>query len=704
MTDTQETAAPPADGATTAFSRPRGAPGAAVFAVLGALLLMPLIYLPQLHQIHSLPKVTVFRLAVVLMLLSWGLRLLTGPRRTLRLRLPDVFLAAFLVWLGFTAALSAFPGASLLGLSPRYEGLLGFAGVGVFYYTASRATVTQLRAVLRALTASGALLGALAVLEMLGPYRPPGFDAFGARAVSTLGNPVFVGAWLTLTIPGTLALLALAPKRLERAAAVCAPAPQAAALYLTAGRGAWLGTAVGLAVALGLAALVTARSGSGRRAWRGRVLWSLGASLAVIALALAITAAARPDLRDSASARVGEAVAGVAQANPGGTAETRLLMWRATAGLVAEKPLLGAGLETFLADFPQVRPLRLVQIEGADAYPDRPHNHWLYLAVSGGVPALLLHLLFLGSVGWCSLRVIFREDAAWQRRLAVCALLGAAAAYEVQGLFSLSLPWIAAGAASVQGLLVSLSGTRAGNRAAPKRRWRPRVSGRPTLTGRRLVADRPAPAAAARVGGALLLVAALPFLTETIRQDWADWDFARAGTQPWDALRLTERAVRLSPRDADYVLGRGAAIERAAAEQGSPALYGAAIALYRDADRRIPSHPDVAFSLARVRTASGDTVGARAEYDALLARDPFHGGALFNVASLSLQTGDPARAIDSLRTLISYAPADAEAWYYLGSAYEAVGDATNAADPYKRALEIVPGYEEAAAGLERVGR
>lgn len=675
-----------------------------MFAVLGALLLMPLIYLPQLHQIHSLPKVTVFRLAVVLMLLSWGIHLLTGPRPSLRLRHPDVLLAAFLVWLGFTATLSAFPGASLLGLSPRYEGLLGFAGVGVFYYTAARASLPHLRAVLQALTASGALLGALAVLEMLGPYRPPGFDAFGTRAVSTLGNPVFVGAWLALTIPGTLALLALAPRRAERAAAVCALAPQAAALYLTAGRGAWLGTAVGLAVALALTALVAIRPGPGGQAWRRRAAWTLGAAVGVIALSLAIAAVARPDLRDAASARVGEAVTGTTRTGAGGTAETRLLMWRATAGMVAERPLLGAGLETFLADFPQVRPLRLVQIEGADAYPDRPHNQWLYLSYSGGVPALLLHLLFLGSIFWYSLRVVFRENAAWQRRLAVCALLGAAAAYEVQGLFGLSLPWIAAGVAAVQGLLVSLSATRAGDRVAPEARWTPRLSGRPAQTRLRLVADRPAAAAMVHVGGVLLLLAALPFLTETIRQGWADWDFTRAGTQPWNALGLTERAVRLSPRDADYVLGRGAALERAAAEQNSPALYDETIALYHDANRRIPSHPDVAFSLARVRAESGDTAGAIVQYEALLARDPFHGGALFNVAALSLQRGDPARAIDSLRTLLSYAPADAEAWYYLGSAYEAVGDATSAADSYKRALEIDPGYAEAAAGLERAGR
>lgn len=281
---------------------------------------------------------------------------------------------------------------------------------------------------------------------------------------------------------------------------------------------------------------------------------------------------------------------------------------------------------------------------------------------------------------------------------------GAAAAYEIQGLFSLSLPWIAAGAASVQGLLVSLSGTRGGDRAAPEQSGTFRVGRRPAGSGRRPWADRPAPAAMARVGGVLLLLAALPFLTETIRQGWADWDFTRARTQPWNTLALTERAVRLSPRDADYVLGRGAALERAAAEQGSPALYDEAIALYRDADRRIPWHPDVAFSLARARTASGDTAEAIAEYDALLARDPFHGGALFNVATLGLQTGDPARAITPLRTLLSYAPADAEAWYYLGSAYEAIGDATNAADSYRNALEASPGFQEATEGLERLGR
>ncbi|MHB1344075.1 MAG: O-antigen ligase family protein [Thermoleophilia bacterium] len=689
-----------------------------MIAAAGAVLLMPLVYVPQLYQIHSIPKVTVFRLAVVVMLGAWALRLLAGTRRgegrgaaageradrrlVPGLRLPDLFFATFLIWLGFTAAASDHPGAALLGLSPRYEGFLGFVGYGAFYWTAARATTVQARSLLRALTASATVLAALALLEMLGPFRPPGFDAFGARAVSTLGNPVFVGAWLALSLPGAFALLALSTGTHERAAIIASMAPQAAALYLTTARGSWVGAAFGLTVALALAATVAARPGRAGARWRRRALTIITASTVIVLLAVAVVGIARPTVTAGAGARLGEAVA-VTRSEPGGSVETRLLMWRATAGLVAERPLIGAGLESFLADFPRVRPLGLVRIEGADAYPDRPHNHLLYLAFSGGVPALILYLLFLGSVFVMAVSVVLRTEGPWQRRLALCGLVGAVAAYEVQALFSFSIPWVTACAACMQGLIVALAGTRrpapsASSATATVRETRPRRA-----TGRATLATRPATRRTlGSAAGVLLLLVALPFFTETLRQTWADVDFARARSQPWEALRLTERAVRLSSRDSDYVLGRGDVLERAAALPGSAALLDQAAALYRTAQDRIPAHPDIGFSLARVLAGSGDTRDALVEYDSIVARDPYHAGALFNLAVLSLQTGDPARAVAPLATLTSFAPADAEAWYYLGSAYEGIGDTAKAIAAYGRAVTAAPGFPEAAEALERL--
>jgi len=679
---------------------------------------MPLVYVPQLHQIHSIPKVTVFRLAVVVMLGAWALRLLMGPSRggdshvaapersggrpRPGLRVPDLFFAAFLIWLGFTAAASDHPGAALLGLSPRYEGFLGFIGYGVFYWTAARATMVQARSLLRALTASATILAALALLEMLGPFRPPGFDAFGARAVSTLGNPVFVGAWLALSLPGAFALLALSTGPRERAGIIASMVPQAAALYLTTARGPWVGAAFGLTVALALAATVAARPGRAGARWRRRALTIIAASTVLVLLAVAAVGIARPTVTAGAGARLGEAVAAT-RSDAGGSVETRLLMWRATAGLVAERPLIGAGLESFLADFPRVRPLGLVQIEGADAYPDRPHDHLLYLAFSGGVPAAILYLLFLGSVVVLAVRVVLRTEGPWQRRLALCGLVGAVAAYEVQALFSFSIPWVTAGAASMQGLVVALAGARRSAASASSAIAAVRETRPPRAPRRAALATRPATRKTLeRAAGVLLLVVALPFFTETLRQTWADVDFARTRSQPWEALRLSERAVRLSPRNSDYVLARGDLLERTAAPPGSAALLDEAAALYRTAERHIPAHPDIGFSLARVLASSGDTRDALVEYDSIVARDPYHAGALFNLAALSLQTGDPARAVAPLVTLTSFAPADAEAWYYLGNAYEGIGDTAEAIAAYGRAVAAAPGFPEAAEALERL--
>lgn len=89
-----------------------------------------------------------------------------------------------------------------------------------------------------------------------------------------------------------------------------------------------------------------------------------------------------------------------------GTLARRLVMWRSTLDLIVQRPLLGWGEDTFLAEFPQVRPLRMLQLEDYRACPEIPHNHWLYLARAERVPALALYLVFLAALAIETLTIV----------------------------------------------------------------------------------------------------------------------------------------------------------------------------------------------------------------------------------------------------------------------------------------------------------
>ena len=224
------------------------------------------------------------------------------------------------------------------------------------------------------------------------------------------------------------------------------------------------------------------------------------------------------------------------------SAQSRPVLWRATIGLIAERPTLGWGPESFLQQFPRVRPLRLLQLTDYTSYADRPHNHWLYLAYAGGIPALAAYLVFVLLLLRRGMRTLFDRRSSRCRSLAVAACLGAIAGYEIQAFFSFSLPMIAPLAAVIQGGLVALT----------RPRW-PRLaveggtagdsSGHRSLP--RLALGRKA----CVTGAVVLLGLSLPFVSESVRLLGADYLYMKAAREPWDAPALLSRSVSLAPRD-----------------------------------------------------------------------------------------------------------------------------------------------------------
>lgn len=86
-----------------------------VAVVAVALAAILLVYWTSLTYGFSIPKVTVFRLAVAALCLL-GFVWLAGGQKTFRIEAPHVLAFAFLGWLFAASLLSPWPLASLLGL------------------------------------------------------------------------------------------------------------------------------------------------------------------------------------------------------------------------------------------------------------------------------------------------------------------------------------------------------------------------------------------------------------------------------------------------------------------------------------------------------------------------------------------------------------------------------------------------------------
>jgi O-Antigen ligase len=282
------------------------------------------------------------------------------------------------------------PHAQLIGLPPRYEGIvalpvyLGGVAAGARLLGRDRASGSTAW-FLRSLSLATLAIGLVAILEAVGVELLPGT---GARAGSLLGNASDEGA-VALVFLGPLTAVAVAGRRPLHIAAAGAAA---VTLICSGSRGALVGLIV-LAVVL---CLLTPR----RR------------PAVVVAIASAVLLAAAfvtPGVR--------ERVLGTSPL-ASKTATGRWLLLQEGVRLTAAEPLLGFGLSGFVDNAPREHTPEYERVIGAENPPDSPHDWVLQAAVAGGVGLSLI-----------AFALVFLTVRNGRRRLARQPTAGEAAAY-----------------------------------------------------------------------------------------------------------------------------------------------------------------------------------------------------------------------------------------------------------------------------------
>jgi len=216
----------------------------------------------------------------------------------------------------------------------------------------------------RVFVAVAATEASLAALQLaLGPLSLHllGSAPRRAYAFGTLGVPNWVGALTAMALPA--ALLAPSPRRLDAVLA----ALLVVGLAVAGSRGAWL-------AAIGTLLFVRVRSGE----WRMTRPLLAGALLGALVVA---------------------ATGGTAWHGPG-SVSGRLLIWRATAEIIAAHPLLGVAPGGFAGAYPAA--LHAVMAQPGTHVPPRPtafvtHAHDLLLAIMAerGIVGLLAFIWFV---------------------------------------------------------------------------------------------------------------------------------------------------------------------------------------------------------------------------------------------------------------------------------------------------------------------
>jgi tetratricopeptide (TPR) repeat protein/O-antigen ligase len=313
----------------------------------------------------------------------------------------------------FASLLSVDPRASWLGGHNRLQGTYTWAA----YLVVFLAVVTLLRdrlqldRLLFALVLPSLPVGLYGLLQKLSsPDRKldpmPWLGDTSKRVASTMGNSIFVSAYLILTVPITLVLLARAMRDLDEdesntavlrvSAYLVMLAMQMITIVLSQSRGPWLGLLGGIF----LLALLLA-------AWRGRrvMLAMLGAGAAVAAFLVVFNLPNSPlaPLRSVPYlGRLGQ-VFEVER----GTGRVRVLIWTGAAELVTSDPvrlLVGWGPESMQVAYNRFYQPELANLESRNASPDRSHNETFDTLVNSGLIGFLAYLFLFTSIFYHGLK------------------------------------------------------------------------------------------------------------------------------------------------------------------------------------------------------------------------------------------------------------------------------------------------------------
>ncbi|MBI3564734.1 MAG: O-antigen ligase family protein [Elusimicrobia bacterium] len=344
---------------------------------------------PAFAEAYTLPKLFFLALGAAV---AWAGLAGRGARST---GLDRPVAALWLAMLAATAV-SVDPAASALGMHPQqFYGLLPLALVAALYYAAAAAGAEGEEPVADAFILLAAALAAFAVAQraagrpiLTGEPLPEGY-----RVTSTIGNPVMLGGCLAFLLPFVLRG-ALGPRpRVPRALLPLV----VVGLALTWARGAWASAelACGLYLVFDGRVRVDAR--------RAR---ALGLACAVAAAPAYLLLQRRLAKGDSDSMRVE--------------------MLKAAPPMLAERPWLGWGPDTYMIPFRRHKTDRWVKVSHATFVLQlSAHDDLLQAAVTLGLPGLAAYLWLLAAAA-----------AAFRRRLsAPDAGFAAAAAAGLAGLF-----------------------------------------------------------------------------------------------------------------------------------------------------------------------------------------------------------------------------------------------------------------------------
>jgi O-antigen ligase len=397
-------------------------------------------------------KAAVLRSIAILMLAAYLIRKmeeLGHPRPKITQPTGNWRMSLFLPVLLFAGSyilsciLSATPRASIWGGYDRSQGLYTFAAYLVVFFLAATHIKTreQVERIFTTVILTCIPIAAYGIIQRVG-WDPVPWQQMdpSKRASATMGNPVFLAAYLVIAIP-------LVVTRLTKA--IYQKKPLFIILYI-------------LPILLLTSALILTRSIFPLLAllcgififllilgWRYKTIWllTIAVNIPIVIIALfvvfnlpAIITGAKfseYSLPDFVRAEI-----------EGGRGKTRLLMWQGNMQLITDSPyrfVFGYGPESLATVYYKVFTMELTKYEGLTVHADRAHNVFLDAWVMQGLIGLIAYLFLLSSILYLGLKSVWQSsgtsppDRQYLDNLLQIGLVSAIITHIVEGFFGIPI-------------------------------------------------------------------------------------------------------------------------------------------------------------------------------------------------------------------------------------------------------------------------
>ena len=279
---------------------------------------------------------------------------------------------------------------AIIGVPGRWEGLVTIT-LYMFLFITARLYLVPDEGLFKIILVTAIIVSIYGILQTMNfdPFpRDVLRENWSKRAFSTIGNPNFLGSYIVLIIPTSIYFYIIK----KNITGLTAYAILFYCLLSTGTRGAWLGT---IASIMAFAAIhyMYFRYSKGEFT---RYIILLVITILLLALYNFNTEGAFIDRFLSIARDANEFLTKGDRADYSGA--NRGFIWKRVAELIKKRPLAGYGIENLGEAFKKYYTKDMIELWNEVRYLDKAHNEYLHIAVTSGIPSLLVYLTFISQI------------------------------------------------------------------------------------------------------------------------------------------------------------------------------------------------------------------------------------------------------------------------------------------------------------------